>query len=285
VAACGSSSTGDDDDGIDASVAPPLTADEATTACVIYGSCMGDGINDCYTDAMPLWSPSEAHCVLAAGGDCTAVRACFGMTAVADPSCTSKTITCDGTNLVECVDGVRATYSCPNASLLLGVGIGPTCIATATGALCGTATCSTASSTCNGSVLSSCVASKGVLMSLDCAAYGQTCTSGVCTAAGGGGACATGTPTTCAGAEIVRCSGGVEIRTDCGAIGVDATCYAGSGQTPEPYCGFGSACYPTKGAETCSGSSVVFCGAGVMATVDCTSLGFTGCAAGHCYKI
>ena len=276
-AACGSSDSGDD-----TNVPPALTPDEATTACVLFGSCMGDGINDCYTDAMPYWSTSEARCVLAAGADCKAVMACFGMTVVLDPSCTTKSTTCDGTNLVTCADGVRATVACPDASLLLAAGVGSTCVATATGALCGDATCSAASATCNGSVASSCNTSKGVAMSIDCAEYGQSCASGVCTAAGGGGACASGTLPRCDGAAIVRCSAGVELYTDCGAIAVDATCFPGSGTATEPYCGFGSACYPTKGLETCSGNSVTFCAAGVTATVDCTSLGFTRCLAGKC---
>ena len=289
LAACGgSSSAGDDDDGVDGSVSvgEPLTADEVTKACVVFGSCMGDGINDCYTDAMPYWSASEARCAIAAGSDCVAVRACFGMTAVADPSCASRSITCDGTNLVQCADGVRSTVSCPNASLLLSVGMGPTCVPSGTGALCGSATCSAASMTCSGSVASSCFVNRGVMMEMDCADFGQGCVNGVCTAAGGGGACAGGAPV-CDGATIVRCDAGVEIRTDCTVVGVGATCFPGDRTTnaPEPYCGYGNACYPLKGAETCSGSSVTFCAAGVTATVDCASLGFSGCISGHCYKI
>jgi len=282
VAACGSSPSTGDDDGIDANVPPTLTVDEVSSACVIFGSCMGDGINDCYTDAMPYWSTTEARCLLAAGSDCGAVRACFGMTAVADPSCTTKSTTCDGTNLVSCADGVRATVSCPMASPFLAVGVGPTCVTTATGALCGSTTCSAASATCNGTVASNCVTSKGVEMSIDCARFSQSCVNGACTAAGGGGACS-GTTTTCDGSAIVRCSGSIEVRTDCGAIADGATCHPGLDTTmPEPYCGFGNACYPTKGSETCSGNSVVFCAAGTSATVDCTTLGFTRCVAGRC---
>ena len=281
IAACGSSSSGGDDD--DTNLPPPLTADEAATACVFYGSCLGDGINDCYTDAMPHWSTTEARCVLAAGADCVAVRACFGMSIVADPSCTTKSTTCDGANLVSCADGTRATISCPDASLLLSVGVGPTCVTTSTGALCGKGTCSAASATCNGSVAEGCVVSKGVELSIDCAQYGQTCVAGACTAPGGGGACSSST-TTCDGSAIVRCSSGVEIRTDCAAIGVDALCYPGTGtsSTTEPYCGFGNACYPEKGTESCNGNSVMFCAAGVTATIDCTTLGFTRCFAGRC---
>ena len=86
----------DDDDGMPPM---PISADEAASACVIFGSCMGDGINDCYTDAMPYWTTAEARCVLAA-----------------------RTITCEGNNMVTCSDGVRSTISCPDASLSLRVG-------------------------------------------------------------------------------------------------------------------------------------------------------------------
>jgi hypothetical protein len=67
-------------------------------------------------------------------------------------------------------------------------------------------------------------------------------------------------------------------------IGANASCHPGTGTstTSQPYCGFGNACYPEKGTETCSGNSVVFCAAGMSAMLDCTTLGFTGCVAGHC---
>jgi hypothetical protein len=290
VVACGSPSSGDDGDdaggGIDASVtAPnPLTPDEAAKACVVFGSCMGDGINDCYTDAAPYWTTSEARCVLSAGASCNAVRACFGMVAVADPSCTTSSYTCDGTNLVGCGGGVRSTIACPDASLLLRVGSGSTCVPTSTGgALCGDTTCSAASATCTGSVASSCVTNRGVQMSTDCSDYAQSCVSGVCTSNGGGGACTAGTLPTCDGAAIVRCSGGIEVRTDCAAREVGAMCHLGPTTSPEPYCGPGDACYPTKGAETCTGTSVSYCAGGVVATADCTTLGFSQCLGGKCF--
>ena len=282
--ACGSSSTGDD--GTDASGTPPnpLTSDEAAKACVIFGSCMGDGINDCYTDAAPFWTTTEARCVLGAGADCNAVRTCFGMiSVVADASCTTSNYSCDGTHLVACSGGVRSTISCPDASPLLRVGSGPTCVATSTGgALCGVAACSASSATCDGSLASSCVTSKGVQMSLDCADYAQSCVAGVCTSSGGGGACSAGTLPTCDGAAIVRCGGGIEARTDCATLEVGATCHLGTGTSPDPYCGPGDACYPTKGTETCNGNSVSYCAGGVAASIDCTSLGFTRCFSGRC---
>ena len=284
VAACGGSATGDDDDdGVDANVPTPLSSDEATRACAIFGSCLGDGINDCFTDAMPYWTSAEARCMLAAGGDCVAIRACFGFAAMADPSCSAKVTTCDGTNLVTCADGVRSTISCPDASPLLRAGTGATCVVTSTGALCGDASCSADSATCSGTVASNCVAAKGVQISVDCADYAQTCSGGGCTSAGGGGACTAGTLPRCDGAQIVRCGAGAERTTDCGAIANSATCYPGTGTTsPDVYCGFGDACYPTKGTETCMGTSVTFCGAGVVTTIDCTTLGFTRCFSGAC---
>ena len=285
LVACGSSpSGGDDDPGDDAAVVGmPLTPDEAARACVYFGGCLGDGINDCFTDAMPFWSPAEARCVLAAGADCTAVRACFGMTIVIDPACTTRTTTCDGANLVTCSDGVRSTVSCPDASPVAQVGTGPNCVPTTTGsALCGVASCSTGSASCSGSVASSCVVDKGVQMSLDCATYGQSCVDGLCTAPGGGGACASGTLARCDGTAIVRCSGGIERRTDCSTIVAGASCQSGTATDPELYCGASAACYPTKDAETCSGNTVTFCSGGEITSLDCTALGFTRCFSGGC---
>jgi len=275
LVACGSSSSGGGDDGNNI----PLTADEAATACAVYGSCLGDGVNDCYTDAMPYWTTSEARCAIAASGNCDAIRQCFGLSYVIDPACAGpRMITCEGPNLVSCSDGVRSTISCPDASRVLRVGGGPTCVPTATGALCGDATCSAESSSCNGSVASSCYLDKGVKLSLDCADYGQSCSNGVCTSAGGGGACTDGTLPRCDGSVIVSCSDGVESRRDCAAVADGASCYSGI----ETLCGFGSACYPTKGTETCAGTSLTFCAAGVVTTIDCTTLGFTNCFGGHC---
>jgi hypothetical protein len=199
---------------------------------------------------------------------------------VADASCTTSSYTCDGTNLVICSSGVRSTISCPNASPILRAGTGSTCVVGTNGALCGDASCSAASATCDGTVASSCYVSKAVSMSMDCADYGQTCVNGGCTAPGGGAAC-TGTTPTCDGAAIVRCSGGTSYRTDCGTLEVGATCHLGTGT--EPFCGTGDACYPTKGAETCSGTSVSFCAGGVTASIDCTTLGFSQCLGGKCF--
>ena len=248
---------------------------------------MGDGINDCYTDAMPHWSTTEARCVLAAAGNCTAVRACFGMTAAIDSSCSStRFVTCDGNNLVTCGDGVRSTVSCPDASLLLGVGAGATCIMTsALDALCGDAACTVDSASCDGSVAKACIASEGVAVSIDCARYGQTCTSGGCTAAGGGGACASGTLPSCSGTAITRCRGGVELRSDCAALVSGGSCFPGITNNPDPYCGVANTCYPVKGTETCSGNAVTFCAAGTPATIECTTLGFTRCFGGKCTSL
>ena len=284
LAACGSSATEPGDGAVDATQAPALSADEAAKACAVYGSCMGDGINDCYTDAMPYWAISEARCALAATGDCAAVRACFGMMVVADASCTTRVTSCDGTNLVTCGSGVRSTVACPKASLVLGVGSGPTCVPASNGsALCGTQACSAASASCAGSVATSCNLTKGVEHSLDCAVRGQSCLNGACTASGGGAACTAGTLPRCEGALIVHCSSGTELTTDCGTIAAAATCHVGTATTElEPYCG-GAACYPTKGSETCNGNAVAFCAGGTTASIDCTTLGFSSCVGGKCF--
>ncbi len=251
-----------------------FTQEQATDACVSLTGCLGaDGLNDCFTDILTSFAPATVRCLAAARSDCAAVSTCLGATITAAPACTPGT-RCDGNNLVECVDGVQATTACGNVETT-----GPSCVTSTTGrGACGVTTCTTDSQTCNGSVLEVCQASQGILKERDCADFGLDCISGVCTSPGGGGAC-TQTTVHCNGTAIEDCTNGVTALLDCPSRVPGSTCYANA---TDAYCGFGDECFPTKGAETCNGTSITFCANGITTTLDCTSFGFTRCSFGRC---
>jgi hypothetical protein len=48
------------------------------------------------------------------------------------------------------------------------------------------------------------------------------------------------------------------------------------------YCGLGTECDVLNGKrkETCAGTVLQFCAAGIKRTIDCATLGYKGCAAG-----
>src|SRR5215212_812246 len=96
LAACGGSSSG-------GGGGPPATQEEIADACVVAGSCgaAGDGINDCFTDLVPLLTPDEIRCLVRARADCVAARACVGLQVELAPGCTPGRV-CAGNKLVEC---------------------------------------------------------------------------------------------------------------------------------------------------------------------------------------
>jgi hypothetical protein len=253
-----------------------LTQDELTNACVLFGSCIGgDGVNDCFTDIVPALPPSAMRCIIAAGNDCVASRACLGFTFSMVTSCTER---CDGNTIVEC-EGSTIEFRGDCDSPL---STGPTCFIGNFGRPeCGVSTCTVESRTCAGSVAQECDVDTGILGELDCGERNLECANGVCTSPGGGGACTDGTPTHCTGAAIESCSNGTTELFDCPSLISGSTCIAGI----EPFCGYGTACVPTKGAETCTGNTLNFCAAGVVGSVDCTSLGFTQCLNGQCVTL
>jgi len=253
VKGCRGNTASDDTPPIDGAQLVPLTPDEATNACVVFGSCLGDGINDCFTDAMPFWTVTEARCMLAAAGDCTAARACLGQSITQDPSCIPG-VGCDGDTRFECSNGLRVTVTCPTASPLLGVGTGSTCVMTDANAFCGDATCSVDSATCAGDVASACLAAKGFSVSLDCAAYGQSCSAGACTAPNGGSPCSPDGASYCRGRSLARCVDGVEATIDCAVNAENADCFPGGATSPDSYCGFADTCFPCRSRRPWSGS-------------------------------
>ena len=272
LAACGGSGSGGGGGG------EPLTQDELVTGCVLFGSCIGgDGINDCFTDVAPIVPVDAWRCMIAAGSDCTASRACFGFSVATVTSCTER---CDGDTTVQCDGNVelRTTCGSPFAP-------GPHCSLTNFGQPeCNGGTCTDPSHACDGTVAQLCDTDTGTLEVADCADFALDCVNGACTAPGGGGTCVDGTPSACSGTAIQRCESGTTALFDCPSRVIGSTCIAGTA-TSDTYCGYDTACVPEKGTETCTGTTVNFCAAGVAGNVDCTSLGFTQCLNGRCLTL
>lgn len=272
LAACGGSGGGGGGGG------PPLTQDELVTGCVLFGSCIGgDGINDCFSDIAPGVPADAWRCMIAAGSDCTASRACLGLSFATVATCTER---CDGDTSVQCDGNAEVRIACGSPFTA-----GPHCQLDNLGrAACGGGACTDPTRACDGTVAQSCDTDAGLLEVVDCADLSLECANGTCTSPGGGGTCVDGTPSQCSGTAIERCDGGTTSLLDCPARFVGSTCIAATA-TSDTYCGYDTACVPEKGTESCTGNTVTFCAAGVPGNVDCTSLGFTQCLGGRCVTL
>jgi len=146
-----------------------------------------------------------------------------------------------------------------------------------------------------------------------CADFGLECGVGdprkIAVCRGGGGACegdgVSGVPLpigafiggmSCAGNTLTACVNGGATQIDCSKVGVGFTCQTMASQPTEPaqvmFCGLASECDPRPNGSdvldlgiqppTCDGTKLVVCNAGRLDSIDCTTLGFTGCNAGAC---
>lgn len=112
----------------------------------------------------------------------------------------------------------------------------------------------------------------------DCAGWGLSCAAPyddwLCQ--GEGASCTPGADDRCEGNQAVLCLGIREARFDCGDMIEGSRCAVTSGRAEcrpqEPECD--AASEPGR----CEGDTLHFCGAaGVITSVDCVALGFTGC--------
>lgn len=289
VAGCGSSSGADPDAGaqgdgslIDGGAEEQASREDAVRACLFLGGCAGDGVADCFTDLLPALSPTTIACVLDAGTDCAAVRACLGFLGVeVDPECTPS---CDGDILVSCGDGARSTLDC-NAYFEMP---GTTCLIGNFGPECGAGTCDQEESMCDGDAVLLCDVDRGVYERGDCGHLGLSCVEdgGAARCSDGRDVACSGEPDRCDGDSLVRCSSEQEVAIDCGFLVDSRSCY--QTETAGAFCGFGDTCDPqnAKGEETCDGTVITFCAGGAVESIDCAELGFTGCTesigGGHC---
>jgi hypothetical protein len=83
--------------------------------------------------------------------------------------------------------------------------------------------------------------------------------------------------TGCDGNVLQACVAGREDSIDCRNWGSNFSCQqVGSAY----FCGEASECDPATYQYTCEGTEIVFCDAGRLVRVDCTSFGFTSCQEG-----
>ena len=281
AAGCGDSSGTRPDAGASSDGGAPVdsgagqvTQDDAVSACIFLGACVGDGVADCFSDILPALGAEAVACVIEAQTDCEAVRACLGILALeVDPDCAPG---CDGDRLIDCQDGVRSELDCSTYFELPG----QTCILGNFGPECGGGTCDQEGSSCDSDVGLVCDVDRGVLERHDCTRFGWTCVDEAGMARCSDGtevACADGDAPRCEGASLVRCSGGYELALDCDLVVDGRSCYQ-VGDSPA-FCGFGDECDPltAKGQETCDGSVITFCAGGAVQSADCAELGFTSC--------
>ena len=164
--------------------------DTGVRACLNLASCIGgDGVSACtqgiqavnstFVSAQVHITAAMVQC-FAAATTCDGVRACLNG-GVAPTPCTMQSITCSGSQLVTCADGVGAggarattTFDCS--------AVGLTCVTGTMRSDCGLGSCAGLSAACVGSQVQFCT--NGILRGLDCALFSATCTGQTCVGSG-----------------------------------------------------------------------------------------------------
>jgi hypothetical protein len=212
-------------------------------------------------------------CVLAAGSDCDAVRACYGLRSDATTGpCMGTPPRCDGDTLLVCVP---AADPAPTQTGRVDCTLqGASCIEAESGgvmlARCARARCDTVSSHCEGDTAILC---DGIFESSQHAPAGSTCTDGMGFVhfVANGAPC---TATQCVGTELRECdfeSSRVGRSFDCAALG--QSCSMGLGR-----CSFDAAECPTPFPFCPSTSILQYCGTdGRPRGYDCVAHGWAGC--------
>jgi hypothetical protein len=283
-----------------AGAAGVLDPDVAARAGAVIGSCHPDnGVN---REVSRLWqrstaSPSsislgiQAECIAARGGGCDALEQCLGWTLESTPGCAQGSA-CVGSTFTLCTASIGTTYTIdcgtmgldcnPDASIDNVPGAGRAC-RRGQAVPCEGATFAPS---CNGSVP---VFSDGSLVEgTDCAVRGAACSDGLCTGTGDACSVSPSDPTagvSCNGNVLESCQNGQRATLDCTTFRAGFGCRT-IGDVA--FCGLAADCVPgglTMGdvpqdgdpSPSCDGTTIVFCNAGRVERVDCTSLGFSGC--------
>lgn len=264
----------------DAAPAQAVTRDDLARACMNASACFWKPLDtttaistclnrlDDVDTLVSIYRPAQIQCLVAAGADCAAARACLGYTFGA---CSPDGERCDGDRLVSCSAGFETALNCRGS---LWFTSDSTCVMGASPG-CGLATCAAGTpDRCDGSRAVAC--RDGVLEVIDCAQVGETCStsSGTLECAGTGAAC---TASRCEGNQLIRCDTGHEQRYACDAMFDGGTC-VGYGRGGAQ-CGFGPDC---GGAATCDGNVAQLCVLGAQTSIDCVAAGFARCSQGSC---
>jgi hypothetical protein len=267
-------------------------------AAVVVGSCIADDGIDRNLDYM--WASSvnhgrywnrtamQADCLAAAHCGCGAVEYCLGWEQRQGSGASAPI--CTGSNFTWCDEPAPGRFVCLSVDC---AAVGLTCDENAICVEAPVRACVVANAgqmSCNGvgrvNLCSTGLADGATLVgAADCPAAGLACIDGQCV--GSGAACTANVFSSegdlrlaglsCSGAMMDACVGGKHATIDCSKVAPGFTCQTFSGQS---FCGLGSECLPGNLGPTaakCEGNMVVFCNAGRVERVDCTSLGFTGC--------
>jgi len=247
---------------------PDVDFDMRVRACAIIGACIGYSTTQCMALLDANATVDQINCALnATAADCVAVRACFGQRVMPDPACVPGCS--DGDTLVRCIDGVRFEQDCPQAL----EAVGPACVTNGRSD-CGGTTCTTDGQlACDGTTSIAC--DSGVTEVMDCGQIGLECipNSPRCVGALQSETCTLGTPPSCDGDTRVTCDGNVR-RYDCKLFG-GRTCVNGS-------CAFGAECDGATTQNTCNGTVLEMCVAGLRRSIDCTTIGAASCLGDRC---
>jgi hypothetical protein len=264
-----------------------LDPDSVARAAAVIGSCMPD--DGVARNAAHIWlghlaaprsyfrASAQLECLANASCGCAAIEHCLGWSyARAPESCLGR---CDGDVFTGCGDDVQVTIDCGR----FGLSCDPeaNCVAEAAVA-------------CDGSEPARCSADGELLFCDDdfmrrapCQSLGFRCVDDQCT--GGGAACSESSPgegelvdlvgTACAGATLTACVAGGQAEVDCATYGPGFTCQSVDGNF---FCGLAAECVPADNYAAahparCDGNQLSFCNAGRLETIDCLSLGFSGC--------
>jgi len=284
--------------GAGASTVGALESDVAARAGAVIGSCHPDnGVN---RETAKLWQRkyetgsrinfgAQAECIAAQGGGCDALEECVGWTVEVTPGCADG-VACTGSIFTLCTESVGLRYTIDCATMGLDCNPDETIdnIAEA-GAACRSGeavSCdqATFAPSCDGSVLSYCDAAE--VREADCAEEGAGCSDGVCTGTGAPCTVSPSDPTegvSCNGNVLESCQNGRSAALDCTSYGAEFGCRTIGDVS---FCGLATDCVPGElpfGPQdgdpppACDGTAIVFCNAGRLEHLDCTSLGFSGC--------
>jgi hypothetical protein len=224
---------------------------------------------------------SNIGCVLTSGSSCEQVHACFNNETVGSHCDIEGGSGCEGKYFAYCTDAGRWLEDCSSFGASCDPVVGE----------CSTGACDPSKATfCQGASLMQCLPYRGsdggVLGGYAdplqaCAMSGGS----VCGQAsqsdaglaciGPGAACA---HDRCDGSTLVLCQGGHEARYDCPSLGLGCV----SDKDPDTddsdtsFCGLGTEC-GFDYADSCTGTTLTYCNAGKIATLDCAAAGYAEC--------
>ena len=264
-----------------------LDPDLIARAAALLGSCVPD--DGVARNAAHLWRAhlsaprvyfrfnDQLACLANANCGCAAVEHCLGLVYRAAPAvCTGR---CEGDVFTGCGDDVELSMNCRRFGL--GCDSEASCVAE-TPAACERSEPPTC--TAEGEVQ---FCDDGFLRKTPCQALGFSCAAGKCV--GQGDSCPADSSassesvaaigTACSGRTMHACLGGRSTSIDCAAQGPGFSCQALDGSF---FCGLAAECRPASNSAApelaiCDGTTLTFCNAGHLESVDCAELGFSGC--------